>query len=150
VKTRTLLLLAVGCGVAILAAGVVFLLGLANEDSPDFRSVGETVDVGDLHVTVTGYAENDGAAIVSLRLGGVDDDDGSAEFALVVSGELLQAEAGAADACAATTVADGQCTLTFPLGDAPGGSRVLRYQRGEERAVWKLEAGTASTTTPVG
>jgi hypothetical protein len=147
VKTRTLLLLAVGCGLAILAAGVVFLLGLANEDAPDLHSIGESVDVGDLHVTVTSYDEAGGTAVVSLRLGGVDDPDGSAAFALVVAGELLRPEPRGADACAATTVADDDCTLTFELGDAPGGSRVLRYERGDERAVWELEAGSPSTTS---
>ena len=39
VRTRTLLLLAVGCGLLILVAGAFMLVGLAGQDDPPGRSV---------------------------------------------------------------------------------------------------------------
>lgn len=142
-RTRTLLLLAVVCGLAILAAGVVQLLRIASDDDAGDRlhSVGETVQIGDLTVEVTGYRESAATGAAEVRLGGVDDADGSEPFRLVVGGEALRADAAAPAACGATTVTEQSCTLTFPLGDAPGGIRVLRYERGDTTAVWDLGDG---------
>lgn len=141
-RTRTLLLLAVGCGLAILVAGTVFLLQLANDDqNADFRNVGESVAVGDLHVVVEGYEETDENATVAVTLGGVDDTDGIDEFRLVLADASLIPVRGIDGACAATTVAEQSCTLTFDLADdAPGGSRILLYRRGDDVARWELHA----------
>ena len=90
VRTRTLLLLAVACGLVILAAGVVQLLRIAGQDEPAPAAVvGEQVQIGDLAVTVEDFAEDDGRAVVELELGGVDDPDGTEEFRLVVPGASL-------------------------------------------------------------
>ncbi|WP_117000708.1 hypothetical protein [Desertimonas flava] len=139
-RTRTLLLLAVGCGLAILVAGTVFLLQLANDDQQaDFHAVGESVEVGDLHVVVDDYDETDDTATVSVTLGGVDDADGIDEFRLVLADASLSPVSGADGACTDTTVADQSCTLTFDLADdAPGGSRILLYRRGDDVARWEL------------
>jgi hypothetical protein len=141
VRTRTLLLLAVACGLVILVAGVVQLLRIASEgdaDAKSFHDVGEQVEVGDLDVVVKSFDERGDTATVSVTLGGVDDPDGSDEFRLVVPGESLSPTGDGADACAATTVAPQACRLTFDVGDAAGGARILLYRRGDDVARWEL------------
>jgi hypothetical protein len=139
VRTRTLLLLAVACGLAILAAGVVQLLRIAGEDEPaPAAQIGEPVRVGDLTVTVDGYSERDDRAVVDLSLGGVDDPEGTDDFRLVVPGSSL---APNGDECGGTTVAPRTCSLTFDLGGTEGSSRVLIYRRGDQRARWVLASG---------
>jgi hypothetical protein len=140
VRTRTLLLLAVACGLVILAAGVVQLLRIAGQDEPSPAArVGEEVQIGDLAVTVEDFVEDDRRAVVDLELGGVDDPDGTEEFRLVVPGESLRA---IDDECAGATVAPRACSLTFDLGDTEGSSRVLIYRRGDEQARWELSDGS--------
>ena len=136
-RTRTLLLLAVACGLVILAAGVVQLLRIAGQDEPaPAARVGEEVQIGDLAVTVEDFAENGARAVVEVELGGVDDPDGTEEFRLVVPGARpWHAVDGA---CAGTTVAQRACSLTFDLADTEGSSRVLIYRRGDEQARWDL------------
>ncbi len=137
VRTRTLLLLAVGCGFLILVAGVFLLVGVAGQDDPPAAaSLGEAVQVGDMTVTVVEVAELGDEITVAFDIGGVDDPDGTDEFRLVVPGESLRAAAGS---CEGTTVATQQCTLTFDLGDVEGTTRVLLYRRGDERARWQLD-----------
>jgi hypothetical protein len=141
VRTRTLLLLAVACGFVILAAGVVQLLRIADqEERAEFSSLGDTVQVADLEVVVDTYDESGGTARVAVRLGGVDDPDGAADFRLVVPGadQPLRPAAGGARACGAVTVAPSACELTFAVGGAPGGVRVLRVERGDDSARWEL------------
>lgn len=149
-RTRTLLVLAVICGFAILVAGGVQLLRIANQDdTAEFYDVGAAVDVGDMTVVVESYGESAGTATVALHVGGVADDDGGRGFRLVVPGESLQPDAdsdgggdgdGAIDEeCAATTVAMRSCQLTFDVSAAAGGTRILYYQRGDDEARWELD-----------
>jgi hypothetical protein len=139
VRTRTLLLLAVACGLAILVAGVVQLLRIGGGEAGDeLLGVGDEARVGDVVVEVTSFEETAERAIVAVRLGGADDPDGARGFALVVPGERLAADAAAPGACVAVTVTARSCTLTFPLDDAGGGTRILLYSRGEEGAGWAL------------
>jgi hypothetical protein len=140
VRTRTLLLLAVGCGLVILVAGVIQLLRIAGQDDPpEAAPIGAPVRVGDLTVTVERFEETDEQAVVSVELGGVDDPDGTDDFRLVVPGESLRPVAGDdPDACAGTTVEPQNCTLTFDLTSSEGSSRVLLYRRGDERVRWEL------------
>jgi hypothetical protein len=142
VRTRTLLLLAVACGLVILVAGVVQLLRSASKGDADadesFHGLGEQVEVGDLTVVVESYVERGDAATLSMSLGGVDDPDGADEFRLVVPGESLSPTGGGADACAATTVAPHPCRLSFDVGNAAGGARILLYRRGDDVARWEL------------
>jgi hypothetical protein len=142
VRTRTLLLLAVACGLVILAAGVVQLLRIAGQDEPERAArVGERVEIGDLSVTVEDFAERDGRAVVAVEVGGVDDPDGTDDFRLVVPGAAL---APVDDQCAGTTVAQRACSLTFNVGAVNGSSRVLLYRRGDEQARWVLSGANGS------
>lgn len=138
-RTRTLLLLAVACGLAILVAGVVQLLRLANADDESRPAdVGAVVKVGDMAVTVEHVDERPGVVLVEIEIGGVDDPDGTAAFRLVVPGKALLADPTAGDHCGVTTVLVQPCVLAFRLPDGAGSSRVLLYQRGDERVRWEL------------
>lgn len=142
-RTRTLLLLAIACGVAILAAGVAQLLRLAGEDDPPTpATVGELVVIGDLRVTVEEFSETDGVVDTIIEIGGVDDADGTERFRLVVPGEALSpvtdGGAGGVPLCAGTTEEPQRCRLRFDLPVEPGTSRRLLLRRGDEQVSWQL------------
>jgi len=140
VRTRTLLLLAVACGVAILAAGVVQLIRLAGHEAPPASvAVGTAVRLGDVVVTVESVAAVDDELVVRVEIGGVDDPDGIDEFRLVVPGASVAPTApSAADRCAVVTERWQRCTIAFRVPPDAGSSRVLLYRRGDERARWDL------------
>ena len=135
-----MLLLAVGCGLAILVAGVVQLLRVAGQDDPPVAAaIGEPVRVGDLTVTVLDYTEDAVEAVVTIETSGVDDPDGTDAFILVTPGEAFEPSGDGPPGCTGTTEAVQQCTLTYRLGDgAAGTSRVLIYRRGDEQARWEM------------
>ena len=138
-RTRTLLLLAVVCGLAILVAGVVQLLRVANQDDPPRAvAIGEPVRVGDMQVTVEESGERSGSVLVDVELGGVEDDDGAGGFTLTTPAGLVEPDPTAGNHCGPTTSRVEPCTLAFPLQDDAGSTRVLVYQRGDERVRWVL------------
>jgi hypothetical protein len=140
VKTRTLLLLALACGVAIMAAGAAFLIQLSRQDDAEPPvAIGDTAAVGDMQVVVESAVEGDGVLDVTVTIGGVDDPDGSAGFHLIASGQALRPDDPTVQGrCAATTVATRRCIVRFDVSAADGESRVLFYERGDERARWLL------------
>lgn len=139
-KTRTLLLLALACGLAIMLAGAVFLFQLAGQDDvAEAVPIGESVEVGDLTIEVEAADESNGVLSVGIRLSGVDDPDGAAGFRLIASGRpIVPTDTDAPDACLATTVEETVCVVRFDVSVADGSSRVLFYERGEEQARWVL------------
>jgi hypothetical protein len=139
-KTRTLLLLALACGAAIMAAGAVFLIQLSNQKEADAPvAVGDTVDVGDMRIVVDESVEASGVLDVTITIGGVDDVDGTDGFRLIAAGRAARPQsAGVDEACGETTVAEQRCVLRFDVSSADGDSRVLFYERGDERARWVL------------
>jgi hypothetical protein len=141
VKTRTLLLLALACGVAIMAAGAVFLVQLSRQaDAAPPVPLGEATEIGDMRIVVDEAVEHDGVLDVTVTIGGVDDADGTRAFRLIASGHAALPETTlAAGRCAETTVEQQRCTLRFDVSGARGDSRVLFYERGDERAHWVLD-----------
>ncbi len=139
-KTRTLLLLALGCGLAIMLAGAVFLVQLTTQDDvAEPVPIGEQVEVGDMSVTVLGAVETGDALDVSIRIGGVDDSDGATGFRLIASGRPLTPDRAARGGlCGATTSVEQECLVRFDVSTADGNSRVLFYERGDEQARWVL------------
>ena len=141
-RTRTLLLLAILCGLAILIAGGIQLLRVSDDSSvSDDLAVGDQATAGDMDVTVLQAVEADGFMRVQVRLGGVDDVDGLDGFHLVVSGDVLEplsAQQAGAGACDGVTVAVQTCSLVFGTADVQGTARVLLVQRGEDQDRWNL------------
>ncbi|MEJ7561240.1 MAG: hypothetical protein WKF45_01800 [Ilumatobacteraceae bacterium] len=141
VKTRTLLLLSIVTGLAILVAGGIQLMRVSGQESeiPN-RAVGEVVRVADMAVTVEGSSASGDELTVTITLGGVDDGDATEGFELVAPDvgvlEPVRSDGGAA--CETTTVTPTRCELRFDVAGAGGDTRTLRYQRGDERARWLL------------
>jgi len=135
-RTRTLLLLSLGCLIAISAAGVAFLVRLAVDDGPEpARAIGVEESIGDLSVTVWGATEDDGLLSIELTLGGVDDSDGGDSFRLISSGRpapLVE------DRCSPIALVSTRCSLHFDVSVSDGDSRVLFVERGEEQGRWVL------------
>ncbi len=145
-RTRTLLLLAVACGLVILLAGGIQLWRFASESSSGEGdlAVGARARAGDLDVTVLAAEELDGLMRVTMRLAGVDDAAGLDNFRLIVSGAALApltAEQAGGRACVAMTVAEQTCDLVFGTAQAPGEARVLIVRRGEDQHRWDLAGG---------
>lgn len=137
-KTRTLLLLAVTCGLAILVAGTVQLLRLANQDKATVLSVGESATAGDARVEVVGFDEADGFAVVEVSLSGVDDADGLSGFTLVGAGAVSAPTGDGDEACIGFTVEAVSCTLTFPTTEMQTADRLLVFTRADQTVRWKL------------
>ncbi|MGD9997213.1 MAG: hypothetical protein AB7L17_08025 [Ilumatobacteraceae bacterium] len=141
-RTRTLLILATVCGLAILVAGGIQLIrvGGGGSGAADL-AVGDEAQAGDLVVRVVGASEADGFMRVSVELGGVDDDGALDDFRLVVPGEALpplDAGEGGDGACRSVTVAEQSCALVFATADVSGSARVLLLRRGEDQHRWVL------------
>ena len=82
-RTRTLLLLSVSCGLAILLAGLFLLLRIDRTGPTAERlAIGDTARAGDLRVTVLAADESDGFMRVAVRIGGVVDDSVADDFRL--------------------------------------------------------------------
>lgn len=140
VKTRTLLLLAVGCGLVILIAGSIKVFLIADDTAPAHLRVGQTAKVADMSVTVESVHPGDGQTLVDIAISGVDDEDGSATFfyGIGASKELrpVAPTTNAGTACAATARGSvTNCVLAFDTAVTEG---VLRYERGGEKARWDL------------
>ncbi len=135
-RTRTLLLLSVTCGLVILIAGGLQLLRIANQDTPEPPlSIGDTAQIGDAVVTVENYEITEDAIVVTVTLSGVDDADGIDGFTLIAPGSAVAVEASA---CAGFTVAPVVCDLRFPAVDLAGSDRQLLFQRAAEQVRWRL------------
>lgn len=137
-KTRTLLLLSVGTALAILLAGGVLLFQLSGQESVSVSTpLGEIARVGDAEVVVVGTELADGALVVTVEVGGVDDADGADGFRLVTGDRQLEPIASP-DHCAAFTEVVRRCAVGFDVGGAEGSSRVLILRRGDAQATWRL------------
>jgi hypothetical protein len=142
-RTRTLLLLSVVCGLAILLAGMFLLLRIDGEQAavePPL-AIGDTATAGDLSVTVIGATERDGVVRIEVTLAGVDDPDVLDSFRLLVPGASLEpldpAQAGTGG-CSAATIDAVDCSLAFGVATVEGEARVLVVRRGEDQHRWAV------------
>jgi len=138
-RTRTLLLLAIGCGLAILLAGGIQLLRVGGQQqSATLLNAGEQGQAGDVEVTLLRSSVEGTSLVAALRVGGVDDPQGFDGFTLVGPGKVA---AVGSSTCAAITVAVTDCTLTFDTAGMQGTSRQLILRRADVQLRWVLAAG---------
>ena len=139
-KTRTLLLLSVVMALAILLAGGVFLVQLANEQAAvEPTPLGQVTEVGDVTVTVFGLVDGTAVLGVEVEIGGVDDIDGIESFRLVTGDQSLEPESAPADGrCTEITDAVQRCQLEFDISAVESSSRFLVMRRGDEQRNWVL------------
>lgn len=141
-RTRTLLLLAIVCGLAILIAGGIQLLRVGNQESSSTLLVqGQPGKAGDVTVTLmssTVPSTTAGSRLVTtVTLGGVNDPDGLDGFTLVGPGKVASVTSST---CAGITVAPVECELTFATDGMQGSSRQLIFRRADEQLRWVLAA----------
>jgi len=135
-RTKTLLLLAVGCGLIILLAGGIQLLRVGGQQqSTKVLATGQPGKAGDVTVALvsTTVGQSDVTAVV--RVGGVDDPDGLDGFTLVAPGKVV---AVTRSDCDGISVASVDCALTFSTTDLQGTSRQLIFHRADQQLRWVL------------
>ena len=140
-KTRTLLLLAVTCGLVILLAGSIKLFGIGEERQAKHLTVGQSDTIGDMKVTVVSVKRELGLILVSVTLVGADDANGATTWNLGLGTDANLApvatppEAGAQ--CAATKATQPtSCVLAFVTSKTLG---VLLYERAGETRRWDID-----------
>ena len=137
-KTRTLLLLSLGCAIVILAAGIGLFVRLSANDATTVPSeFGDRVEVGDLQVVVSNASREGLKQRISVTVSGIDDREVTDSFAVVSSGVSLNAEP---NVCVAVIDADTSCEVEFVLSTETSEPAVLIVTRGEERGRWVLAA----------
>ncbi len=137
-RTRTLLLLAVTCGLAILVAGTLQLLRLKGQETGTVLSVGQSGVAGDATVAVERAEVAADVVVVTVTLSGVDDPLGLKGFTLVGPEKTVSPTGGGVDGCTGFTTAPVTCTLRFGTAGMPDGNRLLVFQRAEETVRWTL------------
>ena len=140
VKTRTLLLLSVGCGLLIVLAGGIKLLQVATDRSDvPVLELGDEALVGDMTVVVSAIEATTSGVNVSVEMSGVPGAAVLEGWSMLGDGELSEPSAAVSDgACDATTIvpdggAEIRCILRFPVVEA---EQYVAYQRGGELRRW--------------
>jgi hypothetical protein len=138
-RTRTLLLLAIGCGLVILLAGGIQLLRVTGqEQTATLLATGEPGKAGDVTVELVSSSTDDSELVANVRIGGTDDPDGLGGFTLVGPGKVV---AVTSSTCEGITVDDRDCALTFATADMQGTSRQLIFHRADDQLRWVLAQG---------
>jgi hypothetical protein len=139
-------LLAVGCGVAILAAGVAFFIRIATHKDeltvPDIKGPRQSQQVGNVTATVMSTSTVDGLFVVHVRLAApIAVPDAGAGWSLVVAGDTtprppVRVPSGTGKSCANTPVPAGgslDCALAFTNGD---GDHYVAYAHDGVQRQW--------------
>jgi hypothetical protein len=146
VKTRTLILLAMACGLAILVAGGVFLWRvIAHKDEltvPDPAAVGETQQVGPVQVAVTATSEDGPVLVVHAHLeSAAPVSDAGSGWSLLIGGALrtpVDVPSTAGRPCAGTPLEPGRavdCAVAFTAAE---GDRYVAFATDAQQRLWRL------------
>lgn len=144
-RTRTLLLLAVVCGVIILVAGGIQLIRLTDQQQTSVQVERDVAgQAGDATVTLRDVVVDEAASgqrtLLIVDIGGVDDPAGLDGFTLVGVGEVARVDASASS-CAGITEAQQRCELAFVTSEFPTGARQLIFRRADTQLRWVLPNG---------
>ena len=118
----------------MLAAGPIFA------DAVSVASLRQAVvagSAGEVTVTVAGFSEAGGFAVVTVELGGIDDPKGLDSFRLQAPNTLVD-PVPAESSCQGITADVTTCTIAFPAANLDGRDRQLVFRRGEEQVRWVL------------
>ena len=138
-RTRTLLLLAVACGLVILLAGGIQLLRVGGQQQTStVLATGEPGKAGDVTVVLQSSSTSDSELVAKVRIGGTDDPDGLDGFTLVGPGRVVAVTSSSCDGIA---VAERDCDLTFSTSALQGSSRQLIFHRADDQLRWVLAQG---------
>ena len=138
-RTRTLLLLAIACGLVILLAGGIQLLRVGGQQqTAKLLANGEAGKAGDVTVELVSSSIGDTNLVAVVRVGGVDDPGGLDGFKLVGPGKVLPV---ATSDCDGITLDQVDCALTFTTTGMQGTFRQLIFQRADQQLRWVLAQG---------
>jgi hypothetical protein len=138
-KTRTLLLLAIACGLVILLAGGIQLLRVTGQQQTStLLATGEPGKAGDVTVVLESSSTSDSQLVAKVRIGGTDDPEGLDGFTLVGPGKVVSVTSST---CQGITAAERDCALTFATGTMQGTSRQLIFVRADDQLRWVLAQG---------
>jgi hypothetical protein len=138
-RTRTLLLLAIACGLVILLAGGIQLLRVGGQQqTAKLLATGETGKAGDVSVELVSSTIGDSNLVAVVRVGGVNDPEGLDGFTLVGPGKVLPVTTSD---CNGITVNQVRCELTFATNGMQGTSRQLIFHRADQQLRWVLAQG---------
>ena len=135
-RTRTLLLLAIGCGLAILLAGGIQLLRVdRQQQSATQLSMGQPGKAGDVTVVLVARSARGSDLIATVRIGGTDDPHGFDGFTLVGLGKVSVVTSST---CSGITEHVTECSLTFATTGMADTSRRLLFRRADQQLLWVL------------
>ncbi len=140
-STRKLILTALLCGLAILIAGGVKLIQVANDEAEvEVLAFGDEATLGDMTVSVIDIDRRPDATLVTVTMAGVDLASGAADGWRLLADGRVQEPATSSDVNGCTTVAVGsptRCTVGF---EAVESAPTVAYVRAGEQRQWA--AGT--------
>ena len=141
-STRKLILTALVCGLAILIAGGVKLIQVADrETTVEVLGFGDTATLGDMTVSVLEIADTADATLVTVSMVGVDLASGAEDgWRMLADGKvaeplLVQDQRDACGATSATTAVE--CVVAFGPADK---TRTVAYVRAGEQRQWSATA----------
>ena len=146
-STRKLILTALVCGLAILIAGGVKLIQVANDEvAVEVLAFGDEATLGDMTVSVLDVERRPDATLVTVTMTGVDLTSGAADgWRLLADGRVqepasengrVQESASVSDTDGCTAVRAGaptRCTVRF---DAVESAATVAYVRAGEQRQW--------------
>ena len=142
-STRKLILTALLCGLAILVAGGVKLLQVAQEtDKVTILPLGEDATLGDMTVSVLSVTGESGRTVVTVRMAGVEGADALEGWRMLAEGKVSGVSDGpwsalAMPACGLTSRQGSTCALVFPAAD---GTVTIAYLRAGAQSQWSQAA----------
>lgn len=138
-RTKTLILWSLACGVLILAAGGFKLLQIAgDEPTVEFLAAGDEAVVGDATVAALSVRDEPAATLVTVSMSGMDAADAADAWRLLAGGVVHRPESVASEdggECAATVASPATCVLMFP---ATTGTRTVAFLRGGVQRQWTM------------
>lgn len=136
-KTRTLILWSLVCGVIILVAGSIKLFQVSSDDTAvEFLAFGESATVADMVVAVESVESAGDTTLVTVTMNGPDGADAREGWRVVVGDRVLAPAAEGSD-CTAVTATPVTCVVAFTVADE---SIVVAYLRAGEQRQWAAQS----------
>ncbi|CAB4561708.1 MAG: hypothetical protein F2545_04755 [Actinobacteria bacterium] len=134
-STRKLIFTALICGLAIMLAGGIKLLQVANDDTELIvHALGVEQTLSDMTVSVMEVVQSASMTAVTISAQGVQDADPVEGWRLLAGGEVLLPLNPQSETCLATDVVEARtCVVEFPPSE---GSVTVAYIRAGAQSQW--------------
>jgi len=140
-STRKLILTALVCGLAILIAGGVKLIQVANDEvAVEVLAFGDEATLGDMTVSVEAIAQTAEGTDVTVTMAGVQGADATEGWRMLAGGKVQAplgngaAGSAAGPPCTVTSAGgNGPCIVRFPASE---GTVTIAYLRAGGQSQW--------------